>query len=342
MNTVNVAVLGLGGWGECHVQAIQSLPQATIAAIYDSDEQRTAHIAARYGVPALRSPEELWASDEVDLVIVATPEAHHFEAVTRALETGKHVFVEKPVSTSPDQARAMSHAAGVAGRLLVPGHILRFDARYASIKTHLEQDRIGRVLSLFSKRARPQEQLAIHGRAPTVFTLMVHDIDLALWWIGERVTRVRGHALRVAASQRVTTGEAPDILWATLEFESGALATLQSSWLLPAAARIEMADSAEIIGERGMLNAQTSDSGFEWWSDEAHSAGRHSPDLGIHSQLAGRATGALFTQLGYLCDCIRERKSPDYVSFEDAVHGVEIAAAIIQSAREEREVSLSS
>lgn len=340
MNPIRVAVLGLGAWGECHVQALQSLPQATITAVYDAAPQRTAQIAARYDVPAVENLETLWARDDVDLVIVATPEAHHFEAVTRALETGKHVLVEKPVSASPDQARAMQSAANAAQRFLVPGHILRFDPRYASIKTHIEQGRIGRIVSIFSKRARPQQQLAVHGRAHTAFVLMAHDIDLALWWVGERVTRVRSHALCVSEAQRVTAGEAPDVLWATLEFANGALATLQSSWLLPAAAHIEMADSAEIIGERGMLHAQTNDGGFSWWSDEAQSAGRHSPDLGIHHQFAGRATGALSTQLAYLCDCIAGEKTPAHVSFADAVHGIEIADAIVRSTRQGREISI--
>lgn len=340
MTPIRVAVVGLGSWGECHVQALQALPQAEIVAVYDASPQRTEQIAARYGVPGIENLESLWARDDVDLVGVATPEAHHLDAVLRALHSGKHVLVEKPISTRPEDARAMQRAAHETGRFVVPGHVLRFDARYAEVKRHLDAGDIGRVLSLFSTRARPQSQLAVHGRTHTAFVLMPHDIDLALWWTGSRVQNVRAFARRVSDEARVSAGDAPDVLWANLEFDNGALAVLQSSWLLPGASRVERADVAEVTGERGLLQVQTSESGFAWWSDDPLQAGRHSPDLSLHYPIAGHFCGALREQFAYLCVCIRNQKAPLHLSFDDAVHGVEIAAAIVQSAATGRDVAL--
>jgi predicted dehydrogenase len=214
----------------------------------------------------------------------------------------------------------------------VPGHILRFDVRYAQIKEHLQRGAIGQVVSIFSRRTRPQSQFAHHGANHTAFVTMPHDIDLALWWAGSRVTSVRAHQRFVSKQRRVVQSDAPDLVWATLQFENGIIAVLHASWLSPDAAHIEMADNAEVIGETGLLQAQTADSGFSWWSDEPASAGRHAPDLGIHHRLAGHTGGALRAQLAYLTNCIRSEQAPNYTSFEDAIHGVEIAEAIVRSA----------
>ena len=109
---------------------------------------------------------------------------------------------------------------------------------------------------------------------------------------------------------------------------------------MPDAAYVDMADVAEVIGERGVLHVQTGDGGFAWWSSDEKTRGCYSPDLSIHHRVAGRMTGVLREELGYLCDCIQAGRAPEYVSFSDAVHGVEVSCAIVQSAQSGKEVLL--
>lgn len=338
---VRVAVVGLGLWGECHVETLAAMAGVEVVAVSDAYAPRLEEVANKYNVAGrYETPEAIWQRDDIDLVSIVTPVYDHCHQVVDALKSGKHVLVEKAVTLKAEEARTMQQAADDSGKFLMPAHILRFDTRYAAIKRHLEEDAIGNIVSLYSKRARPQWQLKHHGKTHTAFVLMPHDIDLSIWWTGSKVKRVRAHELRVRPELRVTETDSPDVLWATLEFENGTLAQLQSSFLLPEAARIDMGDVAEVIGEKGVLSAQTSDGGFSWFSDTPGQQGRHSPDFGIHSHVAGRVTGALREELTYFTECIRRNEAPSYLPFSDAVHGVEVGEAILQSARSGQDVTL--
>lgn len=338
---VRAAVIGLGLWGECHVETLASMQGVEVAAVVDAYEPRLNEVADKYGVTdRYLKYDDLWERDDIDFVSVVTQVHDHRVPVEKALRSGKHVLVEKAVAIEAEDAHAMQAAAQETGKFLMPAHILRFDARYAAIKRHLEEGAIGDIVSIYSKRWRPQSQLAHHGKNHTAFILMPHDIDLAIWWAASRVKNVRAFERRVRPEKRVIDTDSPDVLWATLEFENGIVAELHSSWLLPAATHIDMGDRAEVIGETGILSAQTTDGGFAWWSDNPEKAGRHSPDLGIHNHVAGRVTGALRDELNYFCDCIRRNEAPVYLPFADAVHGVEVAQAVVQSARTGKDVAL--
>jgi predicted dehydrogenase len=97
-----------------------------------------------------------------------------------------------------------------------------------------------------------------------------------------------------------------------------------------------VADSLEVIGANGILRVESSNGGFEQWSDK----GRESPDLAIHHQFIGQSVGALHNELAYLCDCIRRNQPPDHVPFAAAIHGLEVAEAIVQSAKTGEVVTL--
>ena len=115
---------------------------------------------------------------------------------------------------------------------------------------------------------------------------------------------------------------------------------MHSSWLLPQAAGIERDDDAEIVGESGVLRLQARDCGVEQWSDVGAMTGRIMPDLTLHHPLAGQLTGALREQLAYACDAIARDETPSHVSFDDAIHGLEVADAIIASAQTNQEIQL--
>ncbi len=338
---IRVAVIGLGAWGQCHAETYAALPGVEIAALCDADPARLAAIARQHDVSLqFTDCAALWQRDDIDLVSVVTPENLHRQIVVDALRSGKHVLVEKAVATEPADAHAMAAAAHDTGRFLVPGHILRFDSRYAEVKRQLDEGAIGDVVSIFSRRSRPQKQFVHHSANHTAYVQMPHDIDLALWWAGSRVTRVRAVERCLRPELRAVAGTAPDVLWANLEFANGIVAVLHSSWLLPSNAGVDMGDYAEIIGSHGVLKVQTADSGFEMWSDSPASPGRYSPDLGIHHRVAGRVVGALREELGYLCDCIRGHRPPTHTSFADAVHGVEVAHAVVSSATSGQDIVL--
>lgn len=330
--TIRVGIIGLGSWGECHLEAFHALPHAEVVAVCDTRPDRLADAETKYGVQSCYTDySQLLERDDIDLVSVVTTEQLHLGPVLKALRSGKHVLVEKPVSTRMSEAAEMQRVAREQGRHLVPGHLLRFDPRYADIRRAIADGEIGQPVSMYMKRAREHKLFATYSRTHTVYELMIHDIDLAIWYAQSRVKTVRAYGRSLSGS------EAPEVLWACLEFENGIVAFLHSNWMTPDRAGIAIADQIEVIGSGGTAFFDTSNSGLQLWNGE----GRTTPDTNIHIKTLHKQTaGSLREMLMYLCGCLGKGEAPDYVSFEDAIHGVEIADAIVKSAADGSEIRL--
>jgi predicted dehydrogenase len=247
-----------------------------------------------------------------------------------ALQAGKHVIVEKPITTDPEEARQILAASRKYDRYAMPGHLLRFEPKYAEIKQIIENGQIGKPTSIYLKRSRENGLFAIYQRTHTVYELMIHDLDQAIWYAGSKVKKV------YATGRSVTGSKTPEILWAQLQFESGTVAVLHSNWMTPDAAGIAINDYTEVIGEKGTVHFDTNLAGVQVWTG----SGRATTDVSIHHRQNGRVIGCLAEQLNYVGQCILYGRNPDLISFEDALHGIEVADAIVKSATEGKEIIL--
>jgi predicted dehydrogenase len=331
MGKVKVGIIGLGSWGSCHLEAYATMPQVEVVALCDMNGERVRSLAERFGVPHVYTDSaEMLARDDIQLVNIATFENNHFEPAVRALDSGKHVLVEKPVSTKLSEAEGMKEAAERNGKFIFPGHLLRFEPRYAEIYQAIQSERIGTPHSMFFKRGRTKAMFTTYKRIHTVYELTVHDLDLAIWYAGSRVTKVKSYG------KKVNDTTVPDILWTSLEFANGVIATLHSNWMTPDEAGIVMNDAVEIIGTNGTAQFENSGSNLQLWD----ATGRKSPDYFIHQAFQASSTGALRDQLSYICNCVASGNAPTYTSFADAVHGIEVAEAIVKSFESGQEILL--
>lgn len=332
MKKVRVAIIGVGSWGECHMQTYLDIPSVEVVAICEQDKERLRQMSQKYNIPnAYTDAAAIWDRHDIDLVSVVTYEKNHLQPVLEALRSGKHVIVEKPISTDLQEARLMMEEANKYGRLIAPGHLLRFDSRYTHIYESLQSGELGNPVSIYLKRSREKYLFQTYQRTHTVYELTIHDIDTAIWYAGGRVSKVKAYG------RSVMKGRVPDVLWACLEFDNDVIAVLESNWMVPDRAGIAMADQTEVIAEKGNAHFETSHSGLHLWKDDN---GRTTPDLHIHYSQAGKVYGALKNQLEYLTHCIGNGIHPDYISFADAVHGIEVAKAIEESATTGREIAL--
>jgi predicted dehydrogenase len=331
MKKVRVGIIGLGSWGSCHLEAYAAMPQAEVVAVCDRNAERAQELAQKFGVPhAYSESDELLAREDLDMVSIVTFENDHFGPAIRALESGKHVLVEKPVSTKLHEAKKMMETAEACGRYIFPGHLLRFEPRCAEIYKAIRSGRVGAPESMYFKRGRTKRMFQTYKRIHTVFELTVHDLDLAIWYADSRVKSVKAYA------RKINDTAVPDLLWACLQFENGTLAFLHSNWMSPDEAGIVMNDSVEVIGANGIAQFENSGSNLQLWD----ASGRHSPDFYIHHVLNGSSFGALREQLNYACGCAASGTKPEYTSFADAVHGIEVAEAIIRSSETGSEIFL--
>jgi UDP-N-acetylglucosamine 3-dehydrogenase len=145
MRQLRIGLVGCGLFGESHLAALRGIPYATVVALTDLDEERARSVAARFNVPRVaKDYRELCSLDEVEAVSVVTTEDRHLSPVLAAFVNGKHVFVEKPMATTVEDAQAMVDASRETGLILMPGHVCRFETKYATVKEQLTAGRLGR------------------------------------------------------------------------------------------------------------------------------------------------------------------------------------------------------
>jgi succinyl-diaminopimelate desuccinylase len=331
MNPVQIGVIGVGAFGESHVVGYKSLPYVNLAAVCDANAKRAQKIAAQYEIPKWYSDyETMLRETALDAVSVCTPEEFHRAPVLAAIRAGKHVLVEKPLATRLDDAHAMIDAARHENIFLMPGHILRFETRYALVRDQIAAGELGSIVSITARRNRPKFLAKTYLRTSGILEASIHDIDILLWYVGARVKRVR-------AVER-NTGNYPnaDATWAILEFENGAVATLENLWLNPDHGGIGTNDAMQVTGTRAIANIDFVNAGLSLWRENGYFA----PDISHEPRVRGEMFGALKEELAYFTRCVLENRAPQVVSHDDALHGLQVALAIIESAAQERDVEL--
>jgi UDP-N-acetylglucosamine 3-dehydrogenase len=322
MDPVRVGLIGVGAFGESHLIAYRSLPYVRIAAICDVNATRVQEIAKRYGVARWYTDyREMLREVDLDAVSVTTPEDAHLAPVLAALQAGKHVLVEKPIATRLDEAEQMLAAARAAGCYLMPGHVLRFETRYALVKDQLTAGELGKLISISARRNRPKSLAKTYLRTHGVLGASIHDLDIILWYAGDRVKRV--HSL-----QRNFGGHPhPDATWAWLEFEGGAVATVENMWMNPDQGGVGLNDAMQVTGTRGIAHIDMVNTGLSLWRE----GGYMQPDVSYEPRVRGEMFGALKEEIAYFARCVLEGRPPDVVTAEESVEALRVALAIIES-----------
>lgn len=334
MEAVRVAVIGAGAFGESHIVGYKSLPYVTLDAVCDANAARAQEIAARYRIPRWYADfnEMLDAGSgtalALDAVSVCTPEEAHLAPALAVIRAGKHLLVEKPIATTLDDARQIVEAARAADVFLMPGHILRFETRHALVHDRIAAGELGEIVSIAARRNRPKWLAKTYLRAQGVLGASIHDLDLLLWYTGDRVTRVR------AVQRNTGSYPNPDATWALLEFRKGAVAYVENLWLNPDAGGIVTDDAMQVTGTRGIAHIDFVNAGLSLWYETGYLA----PDISHEPRVRGELFGALKEELAYFTRGVLEHRVPEVVSLDDALHALEVALAIIESAESEKDV----
>lgn len=213
MTSTRCAVIGVGYLGKFHAQKYAALPNAELVAVADASAETAAAVAEQCGCRAVTDYRELLG--QVDAVSIAVPTTLHFPVARDFLEHGTHVLVEKPITSTVEEAAALNRLARERGVILQVGHLERFNAALMDLA-----DRRGEPLFIESHRLAPFKPRATDVNV--VLDLMIHDIDIIL-------DMVRSPVKSLAASGARVLSDAIDIANARIEFESGCVANVTSS-----------------------------------------------------------------------------------------------------------------
>ena len=331
MERVKIGIIGVGLWGVNHIEAYRGLPLAEVVAVADPAPGRAEEVARRFGIPHwFEGFEDLCALAEVDAVSIVSPESQHLKPVEAAAPAGKHILLEKPVAYSVADVETMIADAQRANVILMPGHLLRFETRYALIKEALDQKELGSVVSIQARRNRTKGNFKKYARAHPIFAVAVHDIDLLLWYAQSKVRRVRGY------QRSIQGGSVPDVVWGMIEFQNGVLGVIETTWLTPDAVGVFSNDSLQLITDKGIARVDLVDGGLSFWLESGLSV----PDTIGAPRIRGRVEGSLAAELSYFLACILSGTKPTVVTAEEALDGIRVAAALVDSASREEDVVL--
>jgi predicted dehydrogenase len=313
------------------VAAYRTLYDVEVVAISDTRESRLQEIASKYGVRNCYSDyRELCARNDIDLVSVVTPEAYHLEPVLAAAREGKHILLEKPIATSVNDAEQIIEAAANAQVYLMVGHILRFENTYGTVKCAIERGDLGRLVSIHARRNRPKKLYETYSRVCPILENSIHDIDLCLWYVQDRVKNVR------AFTRNIQGGKNPDLNWCFLEFQNGAVACLETHWLIPDRAGIMTNDALQVIGTKGVADIHFVPSALNLWKED----GCQSANVTYGAWFNNKVWGAIKEEVSYFVDCVRKREPPTAIKPQEALEALKVALALIRSSKEQRDVSL--
>ena len=223
----------------------------------------------------------------------------------------------------------MIEASRSTGRFLMVGQILRFETKYAMLKDEVQAGRLGGVVSMHARRNRPKALLPLYGRTHPALENCIHDIDLMLWYVNRPVQRVRGWG------RHATGGRHPDTFWGVLEFEGGAIAVVETIWMLPQAG-IGLDDAFQLVGTAGVANVQLVPGTFHLLRETGYEA----PDVCYDPRVANSARGALREELAYFCDCVEDGREPEVITAVEAKRAVRVVLALIESAEQEADVEI--
>jgi predicted dehydrogenase len=223
--TVGIGLIGCGQWGLNYLRAFSDLEGCQVVAACDVSPQRLREAERRSR--DLRTTSDLGeviGDPQIQAVVIATPATQHYPTVTAAREAGKDCLVEKPMTADVDEARRLRELAKRSGRLLMVGHVFRFNPAINFIQRLLAAGGLGELEYLYFTRTNLGP---IRSDVNVVWDLMTHDVSILLHFLNQAPTSISGQA---AAYLRP---EWHDVAFATLTFPHGVLANIRASWLDP-------------------------------------------------------------------------------------------------------------
>lgn len=228
--------------GRNHVRAYRELLGTQLVGVADQNLAVASAVAELHGCAAYGDHRQLLSEARPEAVSVAVSTAAHFEVVRDCLQSGAHVLVEKPIAPTLEEAAQLVACAGEAGRVLMVGHIERFNPAVIELKRRLDASELGPIFSAKAQRIGPFPPRV--RDVGVVIDLATHDLDVMRYLFRSEVTRV------YAETRREVHTLAEDMVNALIRFENGIIGSLEINWLTPTKVR-----ELTVTGKNGMFKA---------------------------------------------------------------------------------------
>lgn len=306
MNRIKIGLIGVGAWGRNLARNFATLPGCELAAVCDDEPKRAGLVAEL--APAARftnQPDDLCNDPSLQAVVVSTPPASHYELGKRVLESGKDLFVEKPLVLDIAQGEDLVRLAETKKRILMVGHIMVYHPATLKLKEYIQKGEFGEVYYLYASRVNLGKVRDIEN---ALWSFAPHDVSMVLYFLEKLPVRV------IATGQAYLQPGIEDVCFMTMHFATGQMAHIHVSWLDPHKDR-----KVTIVGSKKMAVFDDSASAEKIWIYDK-GVNTH-PDYSTYGEYLALRTGDILIpkveskeplrlECQHFIDCVRERKAP--------------------------------
>lgn len=331
---VRAAVIGVGSMGRHHARVYREMETVQLVGVADTNPVAGARIGGLYGVPHFADFRTMVDEVRPDVVSLALPTSLHFRVASELVERGIHVLIEKPITSTVEEAETLIALAERYGAIISVGHIERFNPVIVELRNRLEKHELGPIYKIHMQRLSPYPNRI--QDAGVVVDLASHDIDLMRFLIHEPITRIFGETLMTINSER------EDAFSGLIRFRSGLIGLLDVNWITPRKVR-----SLTITGARGMFHCDLiaqellfykNDLAADQWENLSILRGVSEGNvLGIHIS----RYEPLASELADFIEAVQTGRPP-LITGTDGMETLKLALQFVQSGAEHSILSLES
>lgn len=322
MDTIRIGVIGLGIMGKQYARVFSEHALSSLVAVCARRREQVDEFVQRYGAAGYTDHREMLERSDLDAVIVATPDAHHFVFARDVLESGRHVLVEKPFTTLTAEADELNRIARRRNRKIQVAFNHRWLSAYYQTRQAIAAGDIGMPLVGYARKNDTIHVATKHiswaGATTSAWFLSSHDIDLMRWWLNSEPVEARAWGRQeVLVKMGIPTY---DIIQAQVKFASGAFVTFESGWIYPNTFPSTVDSFMEVIGTAGHVHLDRKRESIEISTEKKFSY----PKGFLISDTFGRLRGAFPMCLEDFLLAIRNDTAPHVTG----VDGRQVTAAL--------------
>lgn len=328
---LRVGVIGLGWFGEVHCDVIIGIPELTLSALSTRNTTRLKDLASKYKVSKAKTDfMELINDPDIDVIVVTTAWDKHKDAAIAALKAGKHVFLEKPITSTLSDGEELIETSKNCEGIFFVGHICRFNPRYQAAQRAVVSGEIGQIISIKTHRNLPalMTEKFIDHTGP-ITSDAIHDIDLILWLTGDSAGEV------FAQTRSIRNFNNPDFAQIFLKLSSGVLASLEVNWHMPATTPYEVDEYLKVVGTLGSIEVGSGLNALNISTNQ----GFRSPDSTYWPMHNGVRRGALREEYLQFISDIQNGKNSEFGSPDASLLALRVALAAEFSSAQDRVVN---
>ena len=311
---IKSAVIGCGSWGRNHARVYRSLTGVTLVAVADAYEPTAREIGELHRIPYYTDPEKILRDPDIQVVDICTPTTTHHDLALQAIENGKHVLVEKPMTNTIDEAKNLIKAARKAGVALTVGFVERFNPAVQEVYKRVASHDIGDVILAHTRRVSRSPQRI--GDVGVVKDLAIHDLDIINQLMGEEPQYV----LAVTGKIRHKYEDYANI---NLIYGGNRNAFVETNWLTPRRVR-----TLTVTGTEGIINVEYTTQQFTIENNE----------MIIQPFLPYKEP--LYEELRSFTDHVAGGEPPE-ITGEDGLRALKLCEAALKSSETKRRIRVS-